>query len=70
MSGEFPPDDVINQLKSWYKKIGAPVTLKEVGINKEDIEKITQLANKHAPFGTVKELKMEDIRKIYEIAYE
>ncbi|AFG36007.1 Fe-dependent oxidoreductase, alcohol dehydrogenase [Fervidobacterium pennivorans DSM 9078] len=70
MSGEFSPDDVINQLKSWYKKIGAPVTLKEVGINKEDIEKITQLANKHAPFGTVKELKMEDIRKIYEIAYE
>lgn len=70
MSGEFSPDDVINQLKSWYRKVGAPVTLKEVGISKEDIEKLTEIANKHAPFGTVKELKAEDIRKIYEIAYE
>lgn len=70
MSGEFSPEDVIEQLKNWYRKIGAPVTLKEVGFTKEDIERLTQLANKHAPFGSVKELKVDDIRKIYEIAFE
>ncbi|MGQ9856654.1 MAG: iron-containing alcohol dehydrogenase [Fervidobacterium sp.] len=70
MDGDIKPEDVIDKLKSWYKKIGAPIALKEVGFNKEDIEKLTEIANKHAPFGTVKELTKEDIRKIYEIAYE
>ncbi|WP_448375101.1 iron-containing alcohol dehydrogenase [Fervidobacterium sp.] len=70
MNGEVSPEEVIRNLKSWYKKIGAPITLKELGFEKSDIDKLTAIANKHAPFGTVIEVKEEDIKKIYEIAYE
>ncbi len=70
LNGDVSPDQVIQELKKWYSKIGAPTTLKELGFGRGDIEKLTEIANKHAPFGTVVELRMEDIRKIYEIAYE
>jgi alcohol dehydrogenase YqhD (iron-dependent ADH family) len=64
------PEKAIEELKKWYSSMGAPITLKEVGIAREDIDKLVQHAIKHAPFGTVMELKEEDIRKIYEIALE
>jgi len=70
MNGEVSPEEVIRNLKCWYKKIGAPITLKELGFERNDIDKLTAIANKHAPFGTVIELKEDDIKKIYEIAYE
>ncbi|MGB9615514.1 MAG: NADH-dependent alcohol dehydrogenase, partial [Fervidobacterium sp.] len=64
------PEKAIEELKKWYSSMGAPITLKEVGIAREDIDKLVQHAIKHAPFGTVMELKEEDIRKIYENALE
>lgn len=70
LRGKVTPQRAIRALKAWYKSIGAPTTLKELGFSKSDIEELTTIAAKHAPFGTVKELKAEDIRKIYEIAYE
>lgn len=68
LDGEITPERTIEALKNWYSSIGAPVKLSEVGFTKEDIDELTKTANKHAPFGTVKELREEDIRKIYEIA--
>lgn len=68
LDGEITPERTIEALKNWYSSIGAPVKLCEIGFTKEDIDELTKTANKHAPFGTVKELREEDIRKIYEIA--
>lgn len=68
LDGEITPERTIEALKNWYSSIGAPVKLSEVGFTKDDIDELTKTANKHAPFGTVKELREEDIRKIYEIA--
>lgn len=68
LNGEITPDRVISELKNWYKSIGAPTTLGEIGLTKVDINELTNIASKHAPFGNVVELKENDIREIYEIA--
>ncbi|QTA38612.1 iron-containing alcohol dehydrogenase [Thermosipho ferrireducens] len=60
----------IRSLRNWYKKIGAPITLKELNFDYSDIDNLTEIACKHAPFGELVKLEKEDIRKIYEIAYE
>ncbi|MBO8161509.1 MAG: iron-containing alcohol dehydrogenase [Thermosipho sp. (in: Bacteria)] len=64
------PEKAIESLRNWYKKIGAPITLKELGFKKEDIETLTEIASKMAPMGKLKKLEREDIRKILEIAFE
>lgn len=64
------PTRAIQALKSWYKKVGAPVTLKELGFKREDIDTLTEIAAKTAPMGKLVKLEKEDIRKILEIAYE
>jgi len=51
-------------------QIGAPITLSEVGVKREDLDFIADNAAKQAPLGTLKELYREDIYKILEIAYE
>ncbi|MDK2900436.1 MAG: hypothetical protein PWQ45_978 [Thermosipho sp. (in: thermotogales)] len=63
------PEEAINVLSDWYKKIGAPTTLKELGFKEEDIEKLTEIASKMAPMGKLKKLERDDIKKILEIAY-
>lgn len=63
------PEEAINALSDWYKKIGAPTTLKELGFKEEDIEKLTEIASKMAPMGKLKKLERDDIKKILEIAY-
>lgn len=60
----------IEMLKDFYRSLGAPVTLKEMGISKEDIPKLADNAAMLAPLGTLKKLEREDILKIFEIAYE
>lgn len=64
------PTQAIDALKRWYKKIGAPTTLKELGFKREDIETLTEIAAKTVPMGKLAKLEKEDIRKILEIAYE
>ncbi|SHH45695.1 iron-containing alcohol dehydrogenase [Thermosipho atlanticus] len=64
------PEKAIEALKKWYKKIGAPITLKELGFKREDIDELTEIAAKTAPMGKLVILEKEDIRKILEIAYE
>ncbi|HOA16343.1 MAG TPA: iron-containing alcohol dehydrogenase [Fervidobacterium sp.] len=60
----------IDELRRWYKSVGAPITLKELGFTQEDVQKVTQIASKHAPLGKVKRLDTHDIESIYRIAYE
>lgn len=64
------PESAIEALKKWYKKIGAPTTLKELGFKREDVEKLTEIAALTAPMGKLVRLEKDDIRKILEIAYE
>jgi len=60
----------IDELRRWYKSVGAPITLRELGFTQEDVQKVTQIASKHAPLGKVKRLDTHDIESIYRIAYE
>ncbi|HOQ39649.1 MAG: iron-containing alcohol dehydrogenase [Fervidobacterium sp.] len=69
LGDEITPEYTIAELRRWYTSIGAPISLAQLGFLEEDIEKLTDIASKHAPFGTVKPLNCEDIKRIYEIAY-
>lgn len=59
----------IELLKEFYKKTGAPVSLREVGIPEEDLEKLSENALLRGPFGNMKKLDKDDVLKIYKIAY-
>jgi hypothetical protein len=61
----------IDSLKNWYKKIGAPISLKDANIPKEDIEKILEnVCMLPLPLGNIKKLYKDDIREILKIAAE
>lgn len=60
----------IEELKSFFSSLNAPVTLKEIGVKYEELEKIADNAAMLAPFGTLKKLERQDILEILKIAYE
>lgn len=60
----------IEALRDFYKEIGAPITLKEVGVKREELDFIADNAAILAPLGTLKPLKRDDIYNILEIAFE
>ncbi|NEU03440.1 iron-containing alcohol dehydrogenase [Clostridium senegalense] len=60
----------IEALKNYYKEIGAPTTLKEVGVSFKDLDFVADNAAMSAPLGTFKKLNREDIYKILQIAFE
>ncbi|KLO24585.1 iron-containing alcohol dehydrogenase [Marinitoga sp. 1155] len=60
----------IQALKEWYKKIGQPISLKEIGAKEEDIETLVKNAVQMAPMGKLKKLEEKDIREIYTIAFK
>ncbi len=64
------PLEGIEAFKSWLKKVGAPVSLKDAGIPKSDIDAILENAAMRAPLGRLKPLHREDIRAILELAPE
>ncbi len=59
----------IEALKSFYKTIGAPVTLRELGIPKEALETLAENAAIRGAYGKLKKLTKEDSLAIYELAY-
>jgi alcohol dehydrogenase YqhD (iron-dependent ADH family) len=62
-------EDGINAFKKWLQKIGAPVTLKELGIDKKDIEKIVENIIKVAPkWGLENVYRPKVIKKILNLA--
>lgn len=60
----------IEELKSFFRSLNAPVTLKEIGVKYEELEKIADNAAMKAPLGTIKKLYRDDILEILKIAYE
>ncbi len=60
----------IEQLINFFREIGAPVTLKELGVKYEDLEKMAGNAVQQRPLGKLKKLQKEDVLAIYKMAYE
>jgi len=60
----------IEELKAFFSSLNAPVTLKEIGVKYEDLEKIANNAAMQSPRGAIKKLYREDILEILKIAYE
>lgn len=61
----------IEAFKGWLKKVGAPVSLKDVNIPAQDLDKIVDnVFRRDEPFGNLKKLGRSDVRKILEIALE
>ncbi len=58
----------IEALKSWYAKVGAPVSLQEVDIPAADIDKIVANAALLAPLGRLQPLEAKDLREILQLA--
>ncbi|MGQ9623276.1 MAG: iron-containing alcohol dehydrogenase [Candidatus Caldatribacteriaceae bacterium] len=55
----------IRRTREWFKEIGAPVTLREVGVGEERLEEMAERATQRGPLGTVKLLSKEDVLSIY-----
>lgn len=60
----------IEELKTFFSSLNAPVTLKEIGVKFDELDKIADNAAIKAPLGTLKKLEKEDILEILKIAYE
>ncbi|BBE30618.1 NADH-dependent alcohol dehydrogenase [Tepiditoga spiralis] len=58
----------IETLIEWYKKIGQPTTLKEIGITENNIDKLVENATQKEYIGRLKRLSKEDIINIYKLA--
>ena len=52
----------ILRLKAFFRSIGMPTTLKELGVPEEDIPELSNMET-----GNMQHLGPEDIRKIYEL---
>jgi len=59
----------IDAFKAWLRKVGAPVSLRDVGIPAQDIDRIVENVMKQGPsFGVLKKLGKEDVKQILLIA--
>ncbi len=58
----------IDEIKNFYKEIGAPTSLNEVNITEDDLPKLVENASLTAPMGKLKTLHKEDIENIFKIA--
>lgn len=60
----------IELLRDFYRNLGAPISLKEVGVRYEDLDRIANNAVALGNLGTLKVLDKEDVLQIYKLAYE
>lgn len=60
----------IEALRNFYREIGSPVTLKEIGIKKDNLDKIADNVALLGAIGSIKRLERDDVRRILDIAYE
>lgn len=62
----------IQSLKNYFKKIGMPTSLIELGINKEDIpliaDRLTQNGTRLVGQKSIQPLNKEDVIKIFNLA--
>ncbi|NPV89777.1 MAG: iron-containing alcohol dehydrogenase [Firmicutes bacterium] len=61
--------EAIISLRDLYLRLGAPVTLRELGIPYADLERIADNATIEAPLGTFKKLFRGDVLEILKLAY-
>lgn len=54
----------IERTKAWFKEVGAPVSLKEVGIDESLIDEMAGKAVARGPLGSAKKLYQEDVARI------
>lgn len=55
----------IVRTREWFREIGAPVALQEVGIGEDRLEEMAERVAQRGPIGVVKVLTKEDILAIY-----
>ena len=60
----------IDETRSFFASLGMPITLAELDVEEDDIEKAHPLRSREQgePFGSFKKLTMDDAREIYRIA--
>lgn len=59
----------IEKLKAFYRELGMPTTLKELGVeNQERFAEMTKKACANGPFGCIKQLDEKDVLAIYKTA--
>lgn len=66
----YDSDLAIKALKDWYRKIGQPVKLKEIDLEKDKIEVIAKNASQISPFGQIQQMNEKEILEVLKIAYE
>ena len=61
----------IDELQGFFRSIGMPKTLRDFGLEPEDVEELipTLLSTKGEPFGAFRSLTMDDARAIYASAF-
>ena len=62
--------NAIGATRSFFASLGMPVTLEELGVREDDIERMipTLRENQGEEFGSFKRLTMDDARAIYRLA--
>ena len=58
----------INCLKDFYSGIGAPVSLKEIGLSENDLDRLAENAALSEPLGVLRRLNRNDIYEIFKLA--
>lgn len=62
-------DKAVEKMKMTFKKWGAPSSLRDLGIRREEIKDIAENASKFRILGRLKKLNKKDIEKILTLAY-
>lgn len=68
--GQDDPQKGILSLRDWFRKIGAPVSLQEVGLNAKDIDIISKMTLQISNYSWLeKPYTLEEIREILSLAF-
>lgn len=67
MSDEQAAIEGINRTKAFFKEIGAPVSLTEIGINDANIDLLAEKTVRFGPVGRYKKLYKQDVKEILKI---
>lgn len=59
----------IARLKDFFASLGAPVTLRDMGLSEDDLSGFAAHVTRNGPIGSLKKLETEDVLKIFEMAY-
>jgi len=66
----YDSDLAIKALKDWYRKIGQPVKLNQIGVEENQIEEIAENAAQISPFGQIQDMNKKEILEVLKISYK